>query len=214
MSLPDIHLHPATKILLWLGFAVAVQNFDPAMLGVASALAALALLLTRAPAGLGMLRRSRWLLLSLALVYAFATPGDPVLPALGTFSPTVQGVLGGGIQAWRLALLLATLALLLHTCPRENLLSGIYILLKPYRFLGVDPERIAVRLWLTLRYAEQNRAANDTGNSFRAWWQELRLSGEPASDAATHVRFELEPFTWRDTVILAATALLLGVFLW
>lgn len=214
MTLPNIHLHPATKILLWLGFAVAVQDFDPALLGISSALAGFALLLTRAPSSLGMLRRSRWLLLSLALVYAFATPGDPVVPALGVFSPTVQGLLGGGIQAWRLALLLATLALLLHTCPRENLLSGIYILLKPYRVLGLDPERIAVRLWLTLRYAEQNRAANDARNSFQAWWRELRLSGDSASDAATHVRLELEPLTWRDAVILAAAALLLGVLLW
>lgn len=214
LSPPDLYFHPATKILLWLGFAVAVQEFDLPLLGASSALAVLALLITRAGASLNMLRRSRWLLLSLLLVYAFATPGDPVFPELGTFSPTIQGLLGGGTQAWRLALLLATLALLLHTCPRENLLSGIYILLKPYRFLGLDPERIAVRLWLTLRYAEQRRSSTGARNSFQAWWQELRLSGESTADAAAHVSIELAPFTWRDTAILAIAALLLGVALW
>lgn len=213
MSAPDFRLNPATKILLWLGFAVAVQGFALPLLGFASVLAGLALVTTGHAAALNMLRRSRWLLLSLLLVYAFATPGDPVFPELGTLSPTLQGLLGGGMQAWRLGLLLATLALLLHTCPGDTLLSGIYILLKPFRFVGINPDRIAVRLWLTLRYAEQERATKTTRNTFQAWRQELRLADAPAPGASTYVSLELAPFTWRDAAILAV-AIMLGFLLW
>lgn len=209
-SMIDLSIHPATKILLWLVFAIAVQRFDFAVLALFSVIVILWMALAGGLfEGLLMLRRARWLLLSLLLIYAFATPGDLVLPLLGAFSPSLQGLRGGALQAWRLALLLIALALLLRSCPRENLLSGLYVLLRPFRKIGMNPERVAVRLWLTLHYAEQQ-----TRQKMQAWREELRSALDPAPNVALHISLELPAFTWRDAIVLALATLLLGFSLW
>lgn len=206
----DLLIHPATKILLWLGFALAVQWLEYTGLSLVSVFAVLSLLLVSGLAeALSMLRRARWLLLSLLMVYAFATPGDLLFPVLGTFSPTLQGLHGGALQAWRLALLLLALSLLLHSCPRETLLSGLYVLMRPFRVIGLNPERVAVRLWLTLHYARQQ-----SRQKMQAWRDELRTALDPAPDAALHVALELPAFGWRDAMALAAGTLILGAALW
>ncbi len=204
----NLLINPATRISIWLGFAVTVQAIGPSTLLLVTLLSVAALMAMRVTGALTMLRRTRWLLLSLLLIYSFATPGDPALPALGFLSPSLQGLHSGIVQAWRLALLLAALALLLHACSRENLLSGIYILLRPLRPLGLDPERVAVRLWLTLHYAEQQPRKN-----ILSWWHDLRATTEPAPDTATHVNLELPSFTWRDGLALSLVALLIGLAL-
>lgn len=203
-------IHPATKILLWLGFALAVQRLDFAMLALLSGL--VIFLLARLDGVVEawvMVRRARWLLLSLSLIYAFATPGDPVFPGWGAFSPSLQGLRDGALQAWRLSLLLVALALLLQSCSRESLLSGLYVLMRPFRVMGLNPERIAVRLWLTLHYAQQQ-----TGQKMQDWRDELRHALEPAPHAPLHVKLEVLAFTWRDGIALALATLLLGGISW
>jgi len=113
------------------------------------------------------------------------------------------------LQAWRLALLLVALALLLRSCPRESLLSGLYALLRPFRAIGLRPERVAVRLWLTLHYAQQQ-----SRQRMQAWRDELRVALDPAPNVALHVTLELPAFTWRDAMALVLAALLLGAAWW
>ncbi len=204
-----IQFHPATKILLWLGFAIAIQGMGVKPLTLLSVAGAVVLLAGRSPGALLMVRRARWLLLSLFLIYAFATPGEALFPELGSLSPTIQGAHGGAMQAWRLVLLLLSLGWLLRSCPRNSLLSGLYILLRPFSSVGLDADRVAVRLWLTLQYAEQQPRRNAHG-----WWHELRLTLDPAPDAATEITLELPLFTWRDAVILVFATLFLGLLLW
>lgn len=206
----DLLIHPATKILLWLGFALAVQGLEFTVLSLVSVLVILWLVLAGGLSeALFMLRRARWLLLSLLLIYAFATPGDLLFPMLGSFSPSFQGLHGGTLQAWRLALLLVALALLLHSCPRESLLSGLYVLMRPFRVIGLNPERVAVRLWLTLHYARQQ-----SRQKMQAWRDELHSALDPAPDAALHVALELPVFTWRDVMALVLATFMLGAALW
>jgi energy-coupling factor transporter transmembrane protein EcfT len=150
-----MNLHPATRLLMWLAFAL----FLP-WLGIpALALVTLALLpfliAAQNSAFVKLLHRTRWLLLSIFLVYALATPGVELVPSLGAFSPTSEGLHSGGLQAWRLAILLAGLALVMAATPGKELLAGIYYLLRPLALLGVASDRIAARIWLTLYYAEQ-----------------------------------------------------------
>lgn len=203
-------MHPATKILLWLGFAIAIQGLDFAQLTLVSVLAILCLAVLGAWSEvLPLLRRARWLLLSLLLIYAFATPGDLLSPPLGTYSPTLQGVRGGALQVWRLALLLVALALLLHSCPRERLLSGLYVLLCPFRSIGLDPERLAVRLWLTLHYAQQQ-----SRQKMQAWRDELRSALDPVPSGMVHVTLDLPAFSWRDAMTLTLATLMFGWVLW
>lgn len=202
-------IYPATKILLWLGFAITVQVLGVAPLALLSVALASLLLAGHDFRALLMIRRARWLLLSLLLVYSFATPGDSLLPALGTFSPSLQGVQGGTMQAWRLILLLLALGLLLSSCPKNSLLSGLYTLMRPFRAAGIDADRIAVRLWLTLQYAEQQPRRNA-----QEWWSELHSTLDPAPDAAREISLEMPIFTWRDGLALVLAAFLIGLAWW
>lgn len=201
-------LHPATKILIWLGFAIAIQGFGVEPLTLFSIVAAL-LLAIRNTGALLMVRRARWLLLSLLIIYSFATPGDALLPVMGEFSPSLQGVHGGVMQAWRLLLLLLTLGMLLQSCTRNSLLAGLYVLMRPFSILGFNPDRIAVRLWLTLQYAEQQPKRNVQG-----WWSELGSALASAPDADTSITLTLPAFSWRDVFVLLLASSLLGWVLW
>jgi len=50
--------------------------------------------------------------------------------------------------------MLAALSLILATNTKQRLISGLYFLLSPLKVLGLDVERFAARLWLTLHYVE------------------------------------------------------------
>jgi len=195
-----VALHPATRILLFAICAVTLQWLHHAALtGLTAALIVL-LAQLRVREFVVLMRRARFLLFSLLAIYSFATLGENVIPAWGAMSPTVEGVQSGALQAWRLAVLLAALALLLGTTTREKLLAGLYALLRPFKFLGVDAERIAVRLWLTLHYAEG--AARPKG---AAWLPRLRQALEPGPAAASVVTLEASRLGWLDVVALLAS---------
>ena len=146
-----------------------------------------------------LLHRTRWILVSLLVIYAFATPGMYVFPQAGSLSPTMEGLRAGALQIWRLTVLLAALALLLRTTDMTSLLSGLYTLMKPLKPIGVNAERIAVRLWLTLRYAETRRG-NAEG---KAWIERVRDALEPGTEIAETLRLEVRPFIWSDWLVLA-----------
>jgi energy-coupling factor transport system permease protein len=114
---------------------------------------------------LGLLRRTRWILVSLLVIYAFLTPGDAVW-SLPFPSPTREGLQDGLMQLSRLLCVLAGLSILLTSLSQERLISGLYIFSYPLRYIGVSSERIAVRLALTLRYAE--RAMQETAKDWRS----------------------------------------------
>lgn len=179
-------------------------------LSLVAVLLTIALIMVRGvPSALSMVRRARWLLLPLVLIYAYATPGVPMFPALGAISPSSDGLHGGILQAGRLVLLLLGLALLLNSCPRESLLSGIYVLLRPFRLVGLDPERVAVRLWLTLHYAQ-----GQSCQKMQDWRSELLAALDPAPAVATEVKLELFAFSWRDILVLALAMFVSGLLLW
>ncbi|MBI5753456.1 MAG: hypothetical protein HZA59_15125 [Hydrogenophilales bacterium] len=193
-------------LLAWVAFAVAIPWLDVPVLGMASALLVLGVWMGGVTACWRLVRRTRVLLIALVVLYAFATPGAPLLAAWE--APTQEGLLAGALQAWRLLLMIAALALLLVRLSREQLLAGIYGLLAPAKPLGLPLERIAVRLWLTLHYAE----AGLHGNSLRERWETaMSLPHAPASS----ILLEIPAFAMRDLLFLVGFAsLLLGALLW
>lgn len=201
---PTPLLHPATRIGLWLLLALAVAWLRWEALAVLSAALAAALAAGRNPVFWSMLRRARWLLLSLLLVYGFATPGAPLWEALPALSR--EGVALGAMQAWRIALLLAGLALLMAATPPAALISGIHALLRPLVALGVDAGRFALRLALTLEYARRQAPLRG-----RDWREALDRALEPEPGPGEPVRLEARPFTWRDSLALGASALALAL---
>ena len=143
-------------------------------------------------------RRMRWLFLSLLMIYAFGTPGEliPMFPV--NFAPTFEGLQLGWMQIEKLLVALAALSLLLISSSREQMLLGLYMLLMPFRFIGLNVERFAARLMLTLDYVEE--LAVTENYSFNQL-DEIHASvdGLPLQ---THVSFRKLPFNLMDKWLL------------
>jgi len=105
-----------------------------------------------------MIRRLRWLWLSLCVVYFWFTPGSPVWPALGAWSPSGAGVQEGLLRASVLLLIASGANLLLQTTARDQLLAAIGWIAAPVRFVGGAPDRLALRLTLVLETVPRIRA--------------------------------------------------------
>lgn len=204
----QMQFHPAVQLYVWVClvlFAHAVKDF------VLMTLAALILLLAlslNSVRFINLLSRTRWILISILLIYAYATPGEPLWERLGMFSPASEGLLAGIGQLFRLLTILAGLSILLSSLSPSQLLSGLYSLLLPLRILGLSRERVAVRLALTLKYAEaalQQKTDNWTGSLEHLL---TPVKFEPDSMELYRVQYAS-----RDLVLLAGvSAVLLGVW--
>lgn len=146
--------HPAAQILTWCMLIVALQVLVPGALLAASGSILLGAFLVSGRRFFLLLRRTRWVMLSLLMIYAYSTPGQALFYDLGMLSPTREGLADGVLQLTRLLASLAALAILLEHLHRDRLISGLYTLFTPLQWLGMSRERMAVRLALTLQYAE------------------------------------------------------------
>ena len=198
--------HPAAQILAWSLLVATMQLLTLGTLLAAAGLVCLGAILVSGHKLRQLLRRTRWIILSLLLVYAYSTPGQPLLDALGIYGPTREGVVDGLLQLTRLLATLAGLAILLDRLHRQHLIAGLYTLLAPLQLIGISRERVAVRLALTLRYAEAAMLRETN-----SWQDDLRTLFEPQGDIHKQIELTLYPFSIFDGLLVALAMLpLLG----
>ncbi|MDP2824525.1 MAG: hypothetical protein Q8O52_17830 [Sulfuritalea sp.] len=101
-----------------------------------------------------LLRRSRWLLLTMLVMFGWLTPGTP-LPNIPGASQ--EGLLLAADSLVRLLIALSTVALILKVLSPPELVAGMRSLLAPLALLKISRDRIAVRLALTLNEVETSR---------------------------------------------------------
>lgn len=197
-------MHPATRILIALLSALALPGLSFFYLAVLSLPLWLASLIS--PQRLfGLLRRSRWLLLGIVLVYAFQLPGPALLDAWA-WGPSQPGVVAGAVQAWRLATMLLLIDLLVLRLPAVTLLSGLFALLSPLNGLGLPAERLAVRLGLTLHALAQPA---------RRGLPSFSLAAVAASASDLPANLTVQRYRWRARDSVSLLAVLIGVvWLW
>jgi energy-coupling factor transport system permease protein len=200
-----MRLHPATLLAAWIAITCALPWLDVGALAGASGLALAGLINSSIRArAIGLLRRTRVLLMALLVIYGLATPGAPLFPEWPAFGPTAEGIVQGLLQAGRLGFLLLALAWLLASIGQSGLLVGVYTLSWPFGKVGLPVDRFAVRLSLTLNLAE-------SGPRMRFSPLELAsaMDSLPA-EPPTAVAFDLPPASWRDALCLLGLALILG----
>ncbi|NNM83415.1 MAG: hypothetical protein HKL98_12565 [Burkholderiales bacterium] len=196
-------IHPATRIAVWVILVVRAFTAAPRDLLLLALRAAVFLSLAGREIFVRQLSRMRWILFTLFAIYAFSTPGDPLFPLLGMASPTWQGIDSAALQAGRILFAIACLAVLQGCTPREMMLSGIYSLLSPLGALGVKVERIAVRLLLTLRYAEEK----GSGSLFERMESAFALEEFPS----TTLKIDLYRFGAPDGIAMIALLALISL---
>jgi energy-coupling factor transporter transmembrane protein EcfT len=196
--------HPAAQILTWCLLVAIMQFLTLEILLVAAGFVLLFALLRSAHKLMQLLRRTRWIMLSLLLIYAYSTPGQPLLNALGIFSPSREGLSDGVLQLTRLLAALAGLAILLDRLHRQQLIAGLYTLFAPLQLIGVSRERVAVRLALTLHYAEVAMLRET-----HTWQDNLRSLFEPHDETSKQMELTLYRFGISDGLLVGFALLLL-----
>lgn len=192
-------MHPSVYLLAWLAAVLALQFLGYPGL----ALLALAIVLSAPGAAfpwLGYARRARWLLLMLWLILAYNTPGEAVQDLV--WAPTYEGMAEANLQATRLLVMLGSLAWLFKRLGRDGLVGALWALLLPVGRLGLDSERLVVRLSLVLD--------NLQSRPEKGAWKKM-LDDEPDHVTGPQVLHFSQP-AWRAADTLAAV-IIGGAFL-
>lgn len=157
-------LHPATQLFAWGALAFLLQSLPiSALVGVAAVVLPLAALLARRRSIL-LLKRARWLFLSIIVLFVLATPGQRLPGPFGDLGVTVDGLLLAVEHVLRLMLLLASLAAIHERLGTSGMMAGLHWLLLPLAHWRTLRERIVVRLMLVLDHVE-----NSPGAGWRQW---------------------------------------------
>lgn len=147
-------MHPVIRLACFLVFAAFLTREGAPGLVFAAVLLG-ALFVVAGGAGLGasarMLRRLRWLFMSLLVVYLWFTPGTPIAgPADSPWVPTWQGATQGTERIAALVLIVLAVNLLIARTARPKLLAAIHWVSYPLRFFGCSRDRFALRLVLAM----------------------------------------------------------------
>lgn len=161
-------MHVLLKFSLLLALASVLSHVSRHGLLIVAALTVMLASIVNAQALWVMLRRVKWLMLMLLLIYAFTTPGQYITHDVPGFIPhallpSYEGMAAGIQQALTIVTMLAGLSLLMSSTSSSGLMAGLYQCLLPLRHLGFAPDTFAARLWLTLHYVESNQALRAQG---------------------------------------------------
>jgi len=192
-------LHPSSALLVSLIAIVVIQFLGLA--GLALVFAALLLAARQVAAGWWrLLRRMRWLLLSVWLIMAYGVAGDAMFEL--AWMPTHEGAREATLHVARLVLMLGCLAWLFVVLGNRGLLVALQALLQPLSRFGTGSERLVVRLSLVMQNLQAEMPKG-------AWRNMLDGNGGPVGGSET-LRVEVPP--WRAADYLVCLAVL--VFSW
>lgn len=199
-------MHPSIKIIGLVVLALVMHVLSHRALWLMTGISGMFLLYYRVHVFTRMLKRVRWLLIFMLLIFAFNTPGEYLPQWPFEIAPTYEGLEAGVLQAVRLCLMLAGISLLLSTTSREDLMAGFFLLLYPLRYLKLSPERFAARLWLTLHYVDHDVEKSQAGLFERL--TSLKEYDGKVHNGPEQIEMLLPKLTWRD--VLAVTVLFVG----
>lgn len=204
-------LNPTVKIMSFILLAISVYQLTVQALCVLLSLLILLVFFCGHQGFIKLLKRAKWLLIAMIVIYALTTPGEYIKSCSLALAPTYEGLYHGFEQAIRLLIMLAGLAILNAITTREELIAGFYMILKPLKYFKLAPERFAARLWLTLYYVEHH-AENSGANIQTTLLERMeRLEVEPSIAEFEEINLKLAALNWRDA--LAIIVILILVYL-
>ena len=206
-------MHPFVKILYFVLILILMSFLSDQMLSMLFLLVVVMAMILQFKHFIHVVKRVRLLLLSILLIYAFATPGQYVSYLPLYLAPTIEGLEQGGLQVMRLLIALAALDLLYSNSSKEQLILGLYTLFKPLEFLGLNTERFAVRLFLTLEYVEDFASQHHKKFSFNQFDAIYLATDNASTDRA--IVFSMQPFGNVDKILIFAfIGIVLGLLVW
>ncbi len=195
--------HPSALLLAWMALVVLGQGLSLSWLLPLLVMLCLLALCLDWLLSLRIFKRARYLLLTVLLLFAWGTPGATLWLTWPLLAPTWEGLALALEHGARLLWVLAWLVVLLHVTCAESLVAAIYGVLGVFK--GLPREKVALRLLLVLRFAEQGRV------NLRSWRDCLRWLESGDAQSLDKIAIRVAPFALRDVVLmLALLALLYG----
>ena len=184
-------MHPVFRLLGLMALAVFLFRYRlPALLLVQALILGLAY--ARDPASPGRIlqavRRLRWLLLSIAVIYLWIAP-EPV-PGQPGWLPRWPDIAIALERAGVLVVLVSAVELLRQGTRPEEMAAALMVVLAPLRWIGVDVETLSRRIALTLETVP--RTAELVTQAARSEAPGKRLAGWGAAAARLVRRIEDE----------------------
>jgi energy-coupling factor transport system permease protein len=194
-------MHPFVKIACFFFLLLLLQYLSPSSIAVLCGLICLLAAVLNLPHFSQLIKRMRWLFLSLLLVYAYATPGEYLAFLPLNVAPSFEGLHLGLMQIGKLLIAVASLSALFASASKSQLMAGLWTLLSPLRLVGLNVERFTVRMLLTLHYVEQMAVQPKLKLDFS---QLDKLALAPDEPGATLPLILAQPaFTWFDKAMLS-----------
>lgn len=163
---------------------------------------------------LRLLWRFRWFFVVMWLIFAFNTPGEYWAAWPFKLAPTLEGMYAASMQVLRIAVMLCALAALLASNTRQSLVSGLYYLSRPLCVLGLDVERFAVRLWLTLHYVEIQPKRDQQKGLLEKMQKKLGEILHENVYEEVSIILETPYFYWYDRLLILLIASQLAAIFW
>ena len=133
--------------------------------------------------------RLKFFLIITFLVYVFNTPGEYVVlwPYL---SPSFEGLSLGSTQIMRLINSVAIISMMISLMSYQTLIETFYLIFKPFKRLGIDAKRFAVRLYLTMEYVKSFQSKRKLRFNFNDLSSLLLYSGNKDHMKLTHIKIK------------------------
>lgn len=196
-------MHSGLILILWLAAVASIQLLSPAALAAVVPFCLVAAGAFAPARFLRLLRRVRVLLIAIAILFAWFTPGEAFFHDWPRLGPTREGLALAVLHAARLVAVVCAVAVLLERLSLQRLVSGLHALSRPLRLIGVSPERLALRLLLVLRYVE----ASPRGHG-RPQWRDWLMVGSDEEESGAEEVVVLD----RERLGVLDASVALGVF--
>jgi energy-coupling factor transporter transmembrane protein EcfT len=193
-------MHSGLLILLWMAGLAFLQLLSLAALLSAVAGCTLAALALAPRRGWRLLKRVRFLLLAIVVLFGGFTPGEALFVNWPIVSPSREGAVLALEHAARIVAVVMCVAVLMERLPVHRMVSAIHALLRPFEAFGFPASRVAVRLLLVLRLVESGAP--------KGWQSWLHDVEDEPGEAIEVVR---ERLGMRDVGAVAAFAVVIAV---
>lgn len=149
--------HPGLLLFTWLCIVSGLQFLDFSALMTAVALFGVLAFLSAPQRTRRLVKRIRFILIAIIVLFAGFTPGEAVFIDWPTLSPSREGVVLALEHAGRVLGVLFGVAMLLEWLSPPGLVAALYALLRPFERVGFPAAKVAVRTLLVLKLVEAEK---------------------------------------------------------
>lgn len=197
----SLKINTITQLSSFLIFAVLVNQFSLMYLILIAMVLLAALIKIKSQHFLRVIKRLKWFFLVMFTIFTLNTPGEHIPGWPFLFSPTYEGLLAALLQMFRIMTLLAILSLIMSSNTKQQLMSGFYYMVLPLKYLGLQVERFAARLWLTLHYVESNNDLN-ISDGLLDRLKQFSHKNDVKQDIDMHIELKIPYFNALDLLVI------------